>query len=560
MTKFKAYYFLSLLILIFLLLFGCHRFQTFVTVDSNYLDSVISSCYVPQDRVILFADLSTYNLNDIDIKTKSSQSDYFLLSDLLEYDLVKEKKYRGRNFRQIPFKQNKDSLCASIHKAPQPSIDSCGYINKYLIEAKRPDDANPLVYVVTMISESNSDNSCSCDFLDKANFSGICIYSQLDGSNVYCQRYIDGRVFKSELNSVGDNSEIDEYLSVLAPLKTKGDDSISIPGSICIGFRNENLIPAICYGSTGGTGANHNDGSSSGYGNVGNGQTQDNAISDSDMLYPQEDECYLEVVSNMGNEIIFACNGKTYTAGSSIVVSPQLMVQFSEEPSNNEFSYWAGDFSFETTDTFVLDVEEDYKSVAYYNVNRPCLDKATGKANPLTNMSIASSSSWGNYRGGTFGKTRTDQNGNLKQHNGIDLSAEVGTPVHSMFDGVIICIDDMYTDGPNNGYGNQIQIQSTIGGNTIIVQYAHLLSTKPVEEDPFTGNKLSVGSHVFQGQLIGYTGKTGNAFNVPNKHLHLGVKSIDGKWIDPASFINGRIDVENQNNIKKGKIDDIKCI
>lgn len=89
MTKYKAYYFLSSLILIFL--FGCHRFQTFVTVDSNYLDSVISSCYVPQDRVILFADL-------------------------LEYDLVKEKKYRGRNFRQIPFKQNKDEKnCIALY-------------------------------------------------------------------------------------------------------------------------------------------------------------------------------------------------------------------------------------------------------------------------------------------------------------------------------------------------------------------------------------------------------------------------------------------------------------
>ncbi len=69
---------------------------------------------------------------------------------------------------------------------------------------------------------------------------------------------------------------------------------------------------------------------------------------------------------------------------------------------------------------------------------------------------------------------------------------------------------------------------------------------------------LTVGSKVFQGQLIGYTGKTGNAHNVPNKHLHLGVIDSSGKYIDPSEFINGDVDAKNQQS-KKGRIDNIKC-
>ena len=62
---------------------------------------------------------------------------------------------------------------------------------------------------------------------------------------------------------------------------------------------------------------------------------------------------------------------------------------------------------------------------------------------------------------------------------------------------------------------------------------------------------------VFQGDLIGYTGRTGNAYDVPNEHLHLGVK-VDGQWVNPDAFINGTIDTETINTTE-GTIDNIIC-
>ena len=68
--------------------------------------------------------------------------------------------------------------------------------------------------------------------------------------------------------------------------------------------------------------------------------------------------------------------------------------------------------------------------------------------------------------------------------------------------------------------------------------------------------------------MIGYSGKTGNAFSdkdVPVKHLHLGVStnwsSISRKlnnWIDPSPYINGTIDASTIMD-SEGSVDDINC-
>ena len=42
-----------------------------------------------------------------------------------------------------------------------------------------------------------------------------------------------------------------------------------------------------------------------------------------------------------------------------------------------------------------------------------------------------------NYYGGTFGETRVDRDGKPKRHDGLDLYAEVGTPVYAAYAGVI---------------------------------------------------------------------------------------------------------------------------
>ena len=77
--------------------------------------------------------------------------------------------------------------------------------------------------------------------------------------------------------------------------------------------------------------------------------------------------------------------------------------------------------------------------------------------------------------------------------------------------------------------------------------------------NPRTGQIFSIGDQVYRGDLIGYTGKTGNAWNddVPNKHLHLSV-FVGGSTVDPVSYINGTIDPDTIQ-ATRGEVSNIQC-
>ena len=84
------------------------------------------------------------------------------------------------------------------------------------------------------------------------------------------------------------------------------------------------------------------------------------------------------------------------------------------------------------------------------------------------------------------------------------VNSYLGTPVYSMYDGVVVKVEDWIKSVINDEY-------------SIVITYAHLQS--------------------------------GNAYDVPNKHVHIGIK-VDGddKWIDPATIDDER-----------GKIKEIRC-
>ena len=151
------------------------------------------------------------------------------------------------------------------------------------------------------------------------------------------------------------------------------------------------------------------------------------------------------------------------------------------------------------------------------------------------------------------------RNNKTKIHQGIDLAAPLGTPVYAMYSGRISytytsCINDEKKDPK---FGNEIRIKVQDGGKTFYLQYAHLNYGTPIAINPRTGMPFAKNDEVYQGDLIGYTGSTGNAFNVPNKHLHLGV-IVDGQWVNPDTYINGSINTETIN-ATMGHIDAIIC-
>lgn len=99
-------------------------------------------------------------------------------------------------------------------------------------------------------------------------------------------------------------------------------------------------------------------------------------------------------------------------------------------------------------------------------------------------------------------------------HQAIDMRALVGTPVMAAEDGTVEIVyhwNGKRTQGDTNSYGNMVKIRhANWNGGTVHTLYAHL-------------NSITVkqGQVVKTGEIIGYSGNTGNSFGA---HLHFEVR------------------------------------
>jgi murein DD-endopeptidase MepM/ murein hydrolase activator NlpD len=103
-----------------------------------------------------------------------------------------------------------------------------------------------------------------------------------------------------------------------------------------------------------------------------------------------------------------------------------------------------------------------------------------------------------------------------RMHEGIDIWAPEGTPIHAAGGGTVSWA------GPRNGYGNAVFIGH---GNGVVTVYAHQSTVG-----------VSVGQHVGAGDVIGYIGHTGLA---AGPHLHFEVR-VNGTAYDPLKFVSPR--------------------
>jgi len=101
----------------------------------------------------------------------------------------------------------------------------------------------------------------------------------------------------------------------------------------------------------------------------------------------------------------------------------------------------------------------------------------------------------------------------LSMHDGIDLAAPSGTPVHAASGGVVLGAR------PNGGYGNWIKIGHQ---GDLATVYGHLSRFAP---------GIKSGAWVSQGDLIGYTGNTGHS---TGPHLHFELLCND-KPVNPIA-------------------------
>lgn len=121
----------------------------------------------------------------------------------------------------------------------------------------------------------------------------------------------------------------------------------------------------------------------------------------------------------------------------------------------------------------------------------------------------------------TFGMVR---NGGTKAHQGWDLAAPVGTPIYAIRSGTIVDC------GEDDGYGLQLILEFTHVGLPAYAVYAHL-------------SRVLVGKKVLvkEGDLLGFTGRTGNAKDLPKsqEHLHFEIRMLLPR---PGKGLSGRID------------------
>ena len=99
----------------------------------------------------------------------------------------------------------------------------------------------------------------------------------------------------------------------------------------------------------------------------------------------------------------------------------------------------------------------------------------------------------------------------IRAHKGVDYAASTGTPIKATGNGKIVF------RGTKGGYGNAIIIQHGTKYSTL---YGHMSKFR---------SGLKTGSHVQQGQIIGYVGMTGLA---TGPHLHYEFR-VDGVHRDP---------------------------
>jgi murein DD-endopeptidase MepM/ murein hydrolase activator NlpD len=117
------------------------------------------------------------------------------------------------------------------------------------------------------------------------------------------------------------------------------------------------------------------------------------------------------------------------------------------------------------------------------------------------------------YISSYFGVRADPFDGRSARHTGIDIATPIGTPVHTVAEGMVTYA------GVRSGYGNVIEIDH---GNGYMTRYAH---NSALEVHP--------GQHVQVGDVIAEAGSTGRS---TGSHVHFEVW-YDGRVVNPLAFV-----------------------
>lgn len=133
----------------------------------------------------------------------------------------------------------------------------------------------------------------------------------------------------------------------------------------------------------------------------------------------------------------------------------------------------------------------------------PTLKVSVPSRMPLSNAALTSD----------FGMRTHPVLGGRRSHNGIDLAAPTGTPIHATADGMVSRADRY------SSYGLYVQIEH---GAALETRYAHMSRIA-----------VAAGERVRKGDIIGYVGSTGRS---TGPHLHYEVR-VEGEAVNPIPYM-----------------------
>lgn len=119
----------------------------------------------------------------------------------------------------------------------------------------------------------------------------------------------------------------------------------------------------------------------------------------------------------------------------------------------------------------------------------------------------------GGWVSSSFGLRTDPFNGHTVHHNGVDIAADLGSPIEAMARGIVSHA------GPRDGYGLAVEINH---GNGVVTRYAHASEIL-----------VHVGDRVEKGKVIAKVGSSGRS---TGPHLHFEVLR-NGQAVNPRTYL-----------------------